>query len=168
MGNDSRTTRPEDDVLTEETIERVIKLAPPTWRVFEAFTHEINEWWCHRPRGATIHLEPFEGGSLYCDIGGERTVLGTIKRIERDTQIEIVGTFALKGVTRSKLLLSFETHSDGSSTRIMLAHEVEAVAELDASLIRHAWGELLAGCLRHWVDNQTPTGRLSPTMFGWS
>lgn len=156
--------------MTKETIERVIKLAPPTWRVFEAFTHEIDAWWCHRPsRAATVHLEPVEGGNFYCDIDGKRKVLGTITRIETDTLIGIDGTFALKGVARSKLLLSFETPSGSYGTKIVLTHEVEADGELDASPIRHAWGELMAGCLRGWVDDQTrqELGGLSQTMYDW-
>jgi hypothetical protein len=132
------------------SINRSFSYAAPGWRVFEALTDELDNWWCHR-RGPEHRytLEGMLGGRLLESIAGEDTTLATISLFESPSVVRLEGPLLLPESVRSVVTLEI---GGATGAGLRVHHSWEGDVPIRASALRHSWGELLGGSFRELVD----------------
>ena len=109
--------------------ERVHKLAPPPWRVFEALTDEIDRWLVVRPR--EVVPEVLE------EVRPSRVVWGSLWPVSPDDTIEF----------------SIEPHQSGTALRFTWS-TASPPDERGIGLVRHRLNEAIGGQLRDLLDTE--------------
>jgi uncharacterized protein YndB with AHSA1/START domain len=109
--------------------ERVHKLAPPPWRVFEALTNEIDRWLVLRPREVTPEVVEA--------VRPSRVVWGSLWPVSPDDRVEF----------------SIEANRSGSALRFCWS-TTSPPDERAVGLVRHRLNEAIGGQLRHLLDTE--------------
>lgn len=132
------------------SIRRSFGYAAPAWRVFEAMTTELDNWWCHRSQPESAYtFEGGLGGRLLETVDAQVTVLAVASVFDPPSAIRIEGHLLLPKSVRS--VVTFEV-GGGSGAGLVLEHEWEGDTPVRPSALRHSWGELLGGSFREYVD----------------
>lgn len=148
-----------EDQLTEfeagiSALEYQVSLPVPAVRVYQAFLHNIQNWWPRQNQEEeTMVLEPFVGGRFYraYDDQGAGQLLGFITYLRPNKEIRILGPMDIDDrAATSTVNIRFKERDD--HTHIHLTHRT--FGEVDDSLISdHTlnWQERLDRNLRAFV-----------------
>jgi hypothetical protein len=116
-------------------LKRRSRLAPPSWRVFEALVDELDSWWV-----------PVED---------ERA-----PHVVRSERPHIV-TYSSPCLRRPSdgVAFQFDLGTDGYGCALTVdVQTVEPFVPSEAVTLRHRWGEHLDHALRKWLDDGWPVG----------
>lgn len=114
-------------------LKRRSRLAPPSWRVFDALVDELPSWWV-----------PVEGEQV------PRAMLSERPRLV---------TYSSPCLLRPRDVATFQLDLDTDGYGCALTVDVETTepfAEREAITLRHRWGEHIDQDLRKWLDDGWP------------